>query len=228
MGGDAYIPQSVGHFGGEDEDEALGFVYGDILHGHEYFLGGCIHGGEGDADGGVGACQFDVSSGESDVLAGLRGAGGGAVGGAGLSLGAVQQRAYHGGLGEYFELALVHGLAQARAHAEAGVDFHFVTVGRLGEVGTEHGAAGSGLHQCGGGGYDVTAAQCVALHFFGGVEEGVDFVFVLSQAEGCFTGHGVQIDGLGHGFDAEVVVVRAFGQRGVVGHEADQFGKTCR
>ncbi|WP_287682905.1 hypothetical protein [Bacteroides sp.] len=41
-------------------------------------------------------------------------------------------------------------------------------------------------------------------------------------------GYGVQVDGLGHDFDTKVVVVRVFGQRGVVDHEADLFDKTCR
>ncbi|RGX70625.1 hypothetical protein DXA68_24235 [Bacteroides stercorirosoris] len=35
----------------------------------------------------------------------------------------------------------------------------------------------------------------------------------------------MEVDGVGHGFGAEVEVVRALGQGGVVGHEADEFGK---
>lgn len=104
--------------------------------------------------------------------------------------------------------------------------FHFGAVGGFREVGFQHGAAGAGLHQCGGGGYDVAGREGIALHAFGGVEQGVDFVFVLAaQAEGGFAGHGVKVDGVGHGFGAEVEVVRALGQGGVVGHEADEFGK---
>ena len=90
LDGDAYVPQSVGYFGGEDKYESLGFVYNDILHRYEYFLGRRFHGSKGDADGGIGACQFDVSPGESDVLTGLGDVGGGTIGGAELCLGAIQ------------------------------------------------------------------------------------------------------------------------------------------
>ena len=61
---DAHAPQPVGHLRGQDEDELLGLVDGDVFQGNEDGGGGLLHGSEGDAHGGIVAHHLNVASGQ--------------------------------------------------------------------------------------------------------------------------------------------------------------------
>ena len=187
-----------------------------------------LHGSKGDAHGGIVAHHLNVASGQAYVLAGLRRASSGrAIDSPGLRNSTVEQRAYHSGLGEDFEFAALHLLTQQATHAQGGVDLDLAVVDGLREVGLHHRAAGAGAYKGGGGGDDVGAGHSIGFHGLGIVQDGVDVIGVLIQTLCHFVGYLAQSQGLGHGLGAEVVVIRGLGQRGVVGHQADEFLECC-